>query len=64
MERKGIYYKNGKRYEGDFKNGNPEGKGIYYYNDGDRRMGDYFNGKRIGKHVILTKNGDIETENY
>ena len=36
----------GNRYEGDWRNGNREGKGIMYYNDGDREMGDYIMIKR------------------
>ena len=59
-----MYYNNGERYEGDYRNDKREGKGIYYYNDGDRQMGDYSNDKRIGKHVILTKNGEIITNNF
>ena len=31
-----MYFNNGHIYEGDFKNGVSEGKGIMYYNDGDR----------------------------
>ena len=36
-EGKGIfYYKNGNRYEGDWRNDKKEGKGIAYYQNGDR----------------------------
>ena len=38
-----MYYKNGDRYEGDWKNDKKEGKGIYYYKNGDREMGDFSN---------------------
>ena len=31
-----MYYNNGNRYEGDWKNDKKEGKGIYYFNNGDR----------------------------
>ena len=38
-EGKGImFYINGDRYEGDFKNDKPDGKGIYYFKNGDREM--------------------------
>ena len=63
-EREFIIFFNGDRYEGDWKNDNKEGKGIYYYNNGDRMMGDYSNDKPIGKHVKLTKNGEIKENNY
>ena len=36
-------------YEGDYKNGKKERKGIYYWNNGNRYEGDYKNGKREGK---------------
>ena len=29
-----MYLNNGDRYEGEFKNGKREGKGIMYYNNG------------------------------
>ena len=59
-----MYYNDGGRYEGDYKNGKREGKGIYYYNNGDREMGDYLQGKEIGKHVTLTAEGKVITKNY
>ena len=52
------------RYEGDFKNGKKEGKGIFYFNNGDRQMGDYLNGKPIGKHVLFLNNGEITSKFY
>ena len=58
------YKNNDDSYEGEWRNGNREGKGIYYFNNGDRMMGDYLNGEPIGKHVILTKNGEVKTKNY
>ena len=59
-----MYFINGGRYEGEFRQYKREGKGIYYYNDVDRRIGDYYNDKEIGKHDTLTKSGDIKIENY
>ena len=55
---------NGDRYEGDYKNGKREGKGIYYYKNGDREMGDWKDGKKKGKHVKLCENGEVKTEDY
>ena len=65
-EGKGIlYWNDGDRYEGEWRNDKKEGKGIYYFaNNGDRRMGDYLNDKKIGKHVRLTKNGEVKIENF
>ena len=51
-------------YEGDFKNGLKEGKGIFYYNNGIRKMGDYLKDKPVGKHVALFPNGEVKTNNY
>ena len=41
-----MYWKNGDRYEGDYKNDKREGKGIMYWNDGDKYEGDWKNDKR------------------
>ena len=59
-----MYYNNGDRYEGDFKNDILEGKGIYYFNDGNRMMGDYSDGEPIGLHVILTRDGNIRRRTF
>ena len=59
-----MYFNNGDRYEGDFKNNKREGKGIMYYNNGDREMGDYLNDKPIGIHAKLLYNGIVESFNH
>jgi len=59
-----MYYHNDNRYEGDWRNGKYEGKGIYYFNNGDRMMGDYYNDNPIGNHVMLTRNGEVKIINY
>ena len=59
-----MFYNDGGRYEGDWKNGKYDGKGIIYYNNDDREMGDWIFGERIGKHVTLTKNGEVIVENF
>ena len=46
-------YKNGNRYEGNYKNNKSEGKGIYYWNNGDRYEGDWKNRKINGKGIWL-----------
>ena len=50
-----MYYYDGSRYEGDFKNNIIEGKGIIYYNNGEREMGNFSNNMKIGKHVMSKK---------
>ena len=58
-EGKGImYWNNGDRLEGEWKNDKAEGKGIYYFANGDRYEGDYRNGKREGKGIEYYNNGD------
>ena len=52
-----MYLKNGDRYEGEWKNGKIEGKGIYCRNNGDRYEGDFKNGKREGKGILYLNNG-------
>ena len=42
-----MYYNNGDRYEGEWKNDKPEGKGIFYNNIGNIYEGYYKNGSRI-----------------
>ena len=39
------------RYEGEVKNGIPEGKGIEYFNNGNRYEGDFKNGKKERKGI-------------
>ena len=59
-----YYYNNGNRYEGDWRNGKAEGKGIAYYNDGARYEGDFRNSKREGKGIIYYNDGDREMGDY
>ena len=40
-----MYYNNGDKYEGFWKHGKKEGKGIYYYNNGDKYEGVWKNNK-------------------
>ena len=47
--------KNGDRYEGDFKNDKPEGKGIIICKNGDKYEGDFKNGIPDGKGIMFNK---------
>ena len=38
-----MYWNDGHRYEGDWKNDKREGKGIMYYNNGEIDNGDWKN---------------------
>ena len=50
-------FSNGK-YEGEFKNGKREGKGIMYYNSGNRYEGEFKNGKFEGRGIYYYRDGD------
>ncbi len=38
-----MYYNNGDRYEGDWRNGVREGEGILFYKNGKKDKGDWKN---------------------
>ena len=38
-----MYWNNGDRYEGEYKNDNREGKGIMFYNNGKIENGEWKN---------------------
>ena len=44
-------------YEGEYKKGVRDGKGIYYYQNGERYEGKFRNGKREGKGIFFWKDG-------
>ena len=50
-------YNNG-RYEGQFRNGKREGKGIYYYKNGEKYDGECKNGLKEGKGIYYFNNGN------
>ena len=52
------YFNNGDIYEGDWKNDNRTGKGIYYFKSGNRYEGDFKNGKKEGKGIFYYNNGN------
>lgn len=50
-------YTDGTKYYGDFKNGNPEGKGTVYYATGDRYVGGWAEHSPHGEGIMYYKNG-------
>ena len=53
-----VYYKLlNDNYEGEFKNNQINGKGIYKWNDGDVYKGDFLNGKMNGNGIYEWPNG-------
>ena len=51
-----AYFFSGNKFIGDFKNGSPNGKGIYYWSSGIY-YGDFKNGKWDGEGIISWNNG-------
>jgi len=43
------------KYEGDWMNGNKNGKGIYYHNNGNKYEGYFKDGKADGKGIYLLR---------
>jgi hypothetical protein len=61
----GVFnYKNGDRYEGEWKNGNIDGFGCYQYSIGEKYIGYYRNNKRTGHGRYIYKNGIIYEGNW
>jgi antitoxin component YwqK of YwqJK toxin-antitoxin module len=57
------YYSNGKiQYEGDYVNGNREGKGKYIWEDGQYFIGQWKNDLRNGKGILYYSNEKIKYE--
>ena len=44
-----MFYNDDDKYEGDWKKGSKDGKGIMFYNDGEKYEGDWKNDKVEGK---------------
>ncbi len=55
------YYKNGKKkYEGEWKDDKPNGKGVYYYENGNKLYeGEWQDGEYDGKGVQYDEDGNI-----
>ncbi len=53
-----MYFSNGNRYEGEWKNNLIEGYGILYFSNGNRYEGEWKNCKSEGYGIIYFFNGD------
>ena len=54
-----YYYKNGNKYDGNWKDNKKEGKGSFFYSDkGEVYKGDFVNDLPNGKGIYYFKNGD------
>ena len=54
-----MYYSDGSRHEGEYKNGNRNGHGVFYYSSGDKYDGDWKDGLYDGHGIICYQSGDI-----
>ena len=52
-----IKYPDGREYNGEFKHGNPHGKGVFKYDDGTEYNGEFKEGKRHGNGVLKYADG-------
>ena len=46
-----MYYTNGDRFEGVWKNNRKEGEGILFHENGNKETENYLNGKKLEKIV-------------
>ena len=53
-----LYYANGDRYDGEWKDNDIHGKGVYYFKDGDFKDGKWENGRFQSGIVKLTYEND------
>ena len=54
-----MRFANGNIYEGELKNGLPEGKGIYMFANGDAYEGEFKNNNFEGEGIFIYANDDI-----
>lgn len=57
-------YPSGARYEGQFREGKPNGKGVLSFSDGREYTGDWKNGYRHGMGILSYPNGDKYTGEF
>ena len=57
FKRRVIYYPTGKKYDGEYKDGMRNGKGILYLTDGSRYEGEWINDMKVGKGIKYCNDG-------
>ena len=58
MEGRGVEtWSDGRRYEGDFKNGKKDGEGTFEWPNGNRFVGSWRNGKQHGLGIWISAEG-------
>ncbi len=61
---KGVMTLDDGAYDGEFKNGKREGRGIYTWDNGDKYDGEWKNGERSGRGVFTWSDGDKYAGEY
>ena len=63
MEGRGVEtWADGRRYEGDFKNGKKDGEGTFEWPNGNKYVGSWRNGKQHGIGVWIAQEDGITTK--
>jgi len=52
-----LTFPDGAKYDGEYKDGQENGRGTYYYPNGLRKSGVWINDKMDGKFVCIGTNG-------
>ena len=58
------YYSDNSKYDGEFKNNTPHGRGTFLYSNGGKYIGDIFEGRRHGHGALYCDNGDVYEGNF
>ena len=53
-----MYFNDGSKYEGEYKNDYWDGKGTFYWKNGDKYEGEWKNNEKYGKGIMYYNNGN------